>query len=692
MRRFTFEDPFLRSLTIERSSALARLLEGWDLRRPAFFKTLDRWFANFGPEDKELAFKVLTSIDYYSPAKFEGAVADLRRQVLGRLKAEGLDHVPLLLVTPPGGGDSSHMHAYNIRRAWGLPVEQVCAADQLKKFAVSEAAVVLFNDTHGSGKQFLREVWPFIARLSPRPRATFLTAIAVAEAAIERFRTHLPEDVHVIPETPARNARDRFTDDEFRRLSELGERVYPRHPLGYGGTALLLAYHFQCPNNTLPLIWADGRNNAVEGKALPWSALFPYRSKARPDAARLKRIRRERDVGLAPDAGAREHVDRARQVIRVDDLLRLPHGLQELSDAAETIRALTPELVKDVLAGSPDAFGTARWVEGLIERIIREDDRRISLLEDRSVLRDYQGRFNEALDDIMTLIGTPRATSPAAFIQAGSLLMTLGRWPQARRMLCQGYESATEESDKVKALEYILWIEDYQGRRDFVINRSLRLLLKVGDLDPFTAMSVEHRLGRATFAKAQSAGDRGLMEVALRRLRSAWRAADRLGIVQPYHANWAYRVSHELGTRDRDMLLEEAISTAREFGDGGWAGHVNLSLANRAIDGGRWSSAAEHLLGALEVWTALPYPKGLFDVSHKLGRVYKEMGADHRIDSAMYSRMAQGIGARLRLPERHSARRHLEDVSGQLPYPRQDLLMRLDEMLAERSLDSFMNL
>lgn len=73
----------------------------------------------------------------------------------------------------------------------------------------------------------------------------------------------------------------------------------------------------------------------------------------------------------------------------------------------------------------------------------------------------------------MRLINTSRVEDPSALVQAGSLLMTLGRWPQACGLLRRGYESATEESDKVKALEYILWIEDYQGRRDVVIKLSL---------------------------------------------------------------------------------------------------------------------------------------------------------------------------------------------------------------------------
>lgn len=95
--------------------------------------------------------------------------------------------------------------------------------------------------------------------------------------------------------------------------------------------------------------------------------------------------------------------------------------------------------------------------------------------------------------------------------------------------------------------------------------------------------------------------------------------------------------------------------TTKEFGDGGWKGHVCLSIADCLINDSQLIQAADHLLQALELWTARPYPKGLFDVSHKLRRVYKELGFAHRLDSAMYSMMAEKIGTRLGLPELESA-------------------------------------
>ena len=39
-----------------------------------------------------------------------------------------------------------------------------------------------------------------------------------------------------------------------------GKNLYPRHPLGFNNGQLLLTFHQSCPNNSLPILWADERD------------------------------------------------------------------------------------------------------------------------------------------------------------------------------------------------------------------------------------------------------------------------------------------------------------------------------------------------------------------------------------------------------------------------------------------------
>ena len=217
------------------------------------------------------------------------------KQVFGFIYDAGFEHQNLVIVTPEGGGDSAHRHAYDLPKAWNLPREQIHSVVDLQYLDLSKAVLILFNDTYGSGKQFTREIWPRINSLSEKPLKIILVAVTIAEAALKKFRSELP-DVHIVPDEPALSALDVFSEGEFQRLKELGQRVYPEHPIGFGDTALLTAYYFQCPNNSLPLIWANGKNNAASGHpARPWSPLFPYYPKTRSTSFPASIIHEEED-------------------------------------------------------------------------------------------------------------------------------------------------------------------------------------------------------------------------------------------------------------------------------------------------------------------------------------------------------------------------------------------------------------
>ena len=278
MDRFLFNDPFLRRLTSQQVSDLEYRLRQWELTHTAFTQTLDSWFGNFEPGDKELALKLLFHIDYYSPRRFSQQLRNLSDQVRRRLHDRGLHSSSLIVVTPDGGGDSAHRHAYDLSKAWRLPVDSICTVTELDGCDLSNTVLVLFNDTYGSGSQFSREMWPAIAKIRNKPQATFVVGVAIAKAALQKFEIEF-SDVEVLPAMAAVDAANVFTDVEHARLEELGRRVYSKHPLGYGKTQLLTAYYFQCPNNTLPLVWADGDNNSVNGSCYPWSPLFPYKPK-----------------------------------------------------------------------------------------------------------------------------------------------------------------------------------------------------------------------------------------------------------------------------------------------------------------------------------------------------------------------------------------------------------------------------
>ena len=55
-------------------------------------------------------------------------------------------------------------------------------------------------------------------------------------------------------------------------IRHYGESIFAGHPFGYGNSQLLLGFHHNVPDNTLPVIW-------LEQPEIPWHAIFPRYTK-----------------------------------------------------------------------------------------------------------------------------------------------------------------------------------------------------------------------------------------------------------------------------------------------------------------------------------------------------------------------------------------------------------------------------
>ena len=274
-----FSTPFLRGLAQHMHSELRNRRKLWNIAVDDFYPRIEAWFGNFEAGDQLLALKLLLNLQYYSEKDLERYISHSLLPIQQYLFKSGGTLQDLRLVLPSNLGDSADRHAYEILKSWLLSEDQIVRVDQLAKVD-PRCVLVFFNDTHGTGNQFLREVFSQVRKEDFK--AIFVVAVTIAERALLRFQREL-EGVKVLPDVPTPSIFDEFTAREVNRLRELGSQVYPKHPFGYGNAGLLVAYHFQCPNNTLPLIWASHEigNNIVEGKAYPWRALFAYRPKAK---------------------------------------------------------------------------------------------------------------------------------------------------------------------------------------------------------------------------------------------------------------------------------------------------------------------------------------------------------------------------------------------------------------------------
>lgn len=203
-----FTTPYLRGLDDDVRDALRMRREAWQISEDKFYPMIDAWFANFDrKEDQDLALKLLLKLHYYSEPDFKRGIENLLVPIKQYLFKTGSTVQDLRLVLPQSRGDSADRHAYEIIKGWGLRQDQVITVDNLSA-ADSRSVLVFFNDTHGTGNQFVREVFSQVRREDFK--AVFVVAMTIAERALLRFSREL-EGIRVLPDVPTPSVFDQFT-------------------------------------------------------------------------------------------------------------------------------------------------------------------------------------------------------------------------------------------------------------------------------------------------------------------------------------------------------------------------------------------------------------------------------------------------------------------------------------------------
>ncbi|MCP4696951.1 MAG: TIR domain-containing protein [Gammaproteobacteria bacterium] len=284
---YPYINNYLKSLDEDKHLRISEKITQMGERPGKIEERLDKWLSNFrGSEEKALALKLFLKIDYFSEERIEELLETYKTQISQVLADRGKGWRDAVIITPGGNADSSHAHAYKLTKRWNVAREDVLSREDFDRKTATDKCLIFFNDTHGTGNQFLHEFSDLIHDAGAKN--CFIVCISITEDALQRFKEKFPE-LTIIPDTPTPTLFEShaFTPKETGLLTKLGNKVYPKHPMGFGDCGLLAAYHFQCPNNNIPVVWANGINNACTNpdtgieQAYPWEYLFEYNPKIR---------------------------------------------------------------------------------------------------------------------------------------------------------------------------------------------------------------------------------------------------------------------------------------------------------------------------------------------------------------------------------------------------------------------------
>ena len=241
---------------------------------------VDNWFSNFDDvEQYELAIKIFFLIDFKNDAKIQGIIKTYKSQIDKILHKQNKQDI--ILISANDNVDSSNKFSYDLSKSWDTfkAYKKAELTDEIIKN--KDNFFIFFNDTHGTGNQFVREFKDIINKIGQENCA--IISIVMTDTALTNFKINLPNIGLIQPSFQSTKSISQYQNEnkfdlaEIELLKQLGSDVYSKGILGYKNSGLLVAYSHQCPNNTLPIIWANGENNEVDGRAYPWKPLFEYK-------------------------------------------------------------------------------------------------------------------------------------------------------------------------------------------------------------------------------------------------------------------------------------------------------------------------------------------------------------------------------------------------------------------------------
>lgn len=267
---------------------LLALLEGWEpyQGRPLSADDVRAWLAQFGDSlSQRRMFRVLQGLRFYGERSIRAKYGTVHDAVLRRLELPPDKAKDGLLISYFGSAGKSGPAAARLYRQ----ENQLFARNVIERPTLAGAveagvtAVLFVDDFLGSGRTVaagLRDIGEGMLDLFRTGRVTpVVVAVAGFEAAVSRVEAaaeRLEFEVEVVVGDLLDDSDRCFapgglfdSEEERIRARELAERVGRsldrRQPLGYEGGEMAVVFSWNCPNNSLPILWKASRT---------WAPLF----------------------------------------------------------------------------------------------------------------------------------------------------------------------------------------------------------------------------------------------------------------------------------------------------------------------------------------------------------------------------------------------------------------------------------
>jgi len=239
--------------------------------------SIDRWIDQFDKKDKDIAARLLDSVDFINNLQIRSAFRNILNSLEGWNIDENLRRGKWRFVPFSGtSGSSADSMIHIFRQINGLARNKfnslfVYKSDLLTETYTAGDTILFIDDFSATGNQACESWKAFFSEIMPPEPRKILVLVASSDRAIERIRTETDLEVHnEITLTDSDNVfHDRcchFSILEKSTILKYCRKADKRNPRGYGDSGYVVVFSHRCPNNTIPVLHVTQTQ---------WRGLFP---------------------------------------------------------------------------------------------------------------------------------------------------------------------------------------------------------------------------------------------------------------------------------------------------------------------------------------------------------------------------------------------------------------------------------
>lgn len=235
-----------------------------------------RWILQFEEADFGLALRIVQNLNVIGQRNLESglriAYSKLSRRAIAR--STTINTKNTLFAGIGSAGKSGGMVSYHFRLVNDVSEENFISDDTEDLISRGNIEnIVLLDDVVSSGRQAANEINELSQRVLPlgvkniflltvcgmREGLDFVKSTAEADT-FSAFEYNRDDTVSSLDSPFYVGIPHEEREALLKRLKHYGEICYRRNPLGYGGIGGLIAFPFNTPNSTVPLVWSTANN------------------------------------------------------------------------------------------------------------------------------------------------------------------------------------------------------------------------------------------------------------------------------------------------------------------------------------------------------------------------------------------------------------------------------------------------